>query len=133
MPDALRRVVSRMLLSPEDTVAVAGSVMVRNSRESLIAAAQTWDYFLGIGSIKREQALLQGTLVAQGAFSVYDTEALQTSGGWPDCIGEDIVMTWALLARGGPHELRADGDRLHGGAGDAADVRAPAPPLGARA
>jgi biofilm PGA synthesis N-glycosyltransferase PgaC len=101
MPDALRRVVSRMLLSPDDTVAVAGSVMVRNSRESLIAAAQTWDYFLGIGSIKREQALLQGTLVAQGAFSVYDTEALKTSGGWPDCIGEDIVMTWALLARGG--------------------------------
>jgi biofilm PGA synthesis N-glycosyltransferase PgaC len=101
MPDALRRVVSRMLLAPDDTVAVAGSVMVRNSRESLIAAAQTWDYFLGIGSIKREQALLQGTLVAQGAFSVYDTEALKTSGGWPDCIGEDIVMTWALLARGG--------------------------------
>ena len=101
MPDALRRIVSRMLLAPDDTVAVAGSVMVRNSRESLIAAAQTWDYFLGIGSIKREQALLQGTLVAQGAFSVYDTEALQTSGGWPDCIGEDIVMTWALLARGG--------------------------------
>ncbi len=101
MPDALRRVVSRMLLAPDDTVAVAGSVMVRNSRESLIAAAQTWDYFLGIGSIKREQALLQGTLVAQGAFSVYDAEALKTSGGWPDCIGEDIVMTWALLARGG--------------------------------
>jgi poly-beta-1,6-N-acetyl-D-glucosamine synthase len=101
MPDALRRVVSRMLLSPDDTVAVAGSVMVRNSRESLVTAAQTWDYFLGIGSIKREQALLQGTLVAQGAFSVYDTEALQASGGWPDCIGEDIVMTWALLARGG--------------------------------
>jgi poly-beta-1,6-N-acetyl-D-glucosamine synthase len=101
MPDALRRIVSRMLLAPDDTVAVAGSVMVRNSRESLIAAAQTWDYFLGIGSIKREQALLQGTLVAQGAFSVYDTEALKTSGGWPDCIGEDIVMTWALLARGG--------------------------------
>ncbi|HEV2998122.1 MAG TPA: glycosyltransferase family 2 protein [Solirubrobacteraceae bacterium] len=101
MPDALRRIVSRMLLSPNDTVAVAGSVMVRNSRESLITAAQTWDYFLGIGSIKRQQALLQATLVAQGAFSVYDTEALRAAGGWPDCIGEDIVMTWALLDRGG--------------------------------
>jgi len=101
MPDALRRIVSRMLLSPEDTVAVAGSVMVRNSRASLITAAQTWDYFLGIGSIKRQQALLQATLVAQGAFSVYDTRALRDAGGWPDCIGEDIVMTWALLERGG--------------------------------
>jgi biofilm PGA synthesis N-glycosyltransferase PgaC len=101
MPDALRRIVSRMLLSPADTVAVAGSVMVRNSRDSLVTAAQTWDYFLGIGSIKRQQALLQATLVAQGAFSVYDTQALRAAGGWPDCIGEDIVMTWALLERGG--------------------------------
>jgi poly-beta-1,6-N-acetyl-D-glucosamine synthase len=101
MPDALRRVVSRMLLSPSDTVAVAGSVMVRNSRMNLVTAAQTWDYFLGIGSIKRQQALLQATLVAQGAFSVYDVEALRAARGWPDCIGEDIVMTWALLERGG--------------------------------
>jgi poly-beta-1,6-N-acetyl-D-glucosamine synthase len=101
MPDALRRIVSRMLLSPADTVAVAGSVMVRNSRASWVTAAQTWDYFLGIGSIKRQQALLQATLVAQGAFSVYHARALRAAGGWPDCIGEDIVMTWALLDRGG--------------------------------
>jgi biofilm PGA synthesis N-glycosyltransferase PgaC len=101
MPDALRRIVARMLLAPADTVAVAGSVMVRNSRASLVTAAQTWDYFLGIGSIKRQQALLQATLVAQGAFSVYDTEALRAAKGWPDCIGEDIVMTWALLEQGG--------------------------------
>jgi poly-beta-1,6-N-acetyl-D-glucosamine synthase len=101
MPDALRRIVARMLLSPPDTVAVAGAVMVRNSRSSLITQAQTWDYFLGIGSIKRQQALLQATLVAQGAFSVYETAALRAAGGWPDCIGEDIVMTWAMLERGG--------------------------------
>jgi biofilm PGA synthesis N-glycosyltransferase PgaC len=67
----------------------------------VVTAAQTWDYFLGIGSIKRQQALLQATLVAQGAFSVYDTQALRAAGGWPDCIGEDIVLTWALLDRGG--------------------------------
>jgi biofilm PGA synthesis N-glycosyltransferase PgaC len=101
MPDALRRLVARMLLSPADIVAVAGSVMVRNSRANVVTAAQTWDYFLGIGSIKRQQALLQATLVAQGAFSVYDTQALRAAGGWPDCIGEDIVLTWALLDRGG--------------------------------
>lgn len=101
MPGALRRIVARMLLSPADTVAVAGSVMVRNSRAGIVAAAQTWDYFLGIGSIKRQQALLQATLVAQGAFSAYDAQALRAAGGWPDCIGEDIVMTWALLNAGG--------------------------------
>jgi poly-beta-1,6-N-acetyl-D-glucosamine synthase len=101
MPGALRRIAARMLLAPSNTVAVAGSVMVRNSRGGIAAAAQTWDYFLGIGSIKRQQALLQSTLVAQGAFSVYDTVALRAVNGWPDCIGEDIVMTWALLDQGG--------------------------------
>ncbi len=101
MPGALRRIVARMLISPSDTAAIAGSVMVRNSRRGLFAAAQSWDYFLGIGSIKRQQALLQGTLVAQGAFSLYETSALRAAEGWPDCIGEDIVMTWALLDAGG--------------------------------
>jgi poly-beta-1,6-N-acetyl-D-glucosamine synthase len=101
MPGALRRVVGRLLLSPPDTTAVAGCVLVGNSRASALTSAQEWDYFLGISSIKREQALLQGTLVAQGAFSVYDTAALRRVGGWPDRIGEDIVLTWALLREGG--------------------------------
>jgi biofilm PGA synthesis N-glycosyltransferase PgaC len=101
MPGALLRIASRMLLAPDDTVAVAGSVLARNSRASMLAKAQEWDYFLGIGSIKRQQALLQATLVAQGAFSAYDAEALRDAGGWPNCIGEDIVMTWALLEKGG--------------------------------
>jgi biofilm PGA synthesis N-glycosyltransferase PgaC len=51
--------------------------------------------------VKRQQALLQGTLVAQGAFSIYRTDALRQVGGWPDRIGEDIVLTWALIGRGG--------------------------------
>ncbi len=101
MPGALRRVVARLLSEPEDTVAVAGSVLVRNSRSGPVGAAQSWDYFLGIGSIKRQQALLQATLVAQGAFSVYVAAALREAGAWPDTIGEDIVMTWALLDQGG--------------------------------
>ncbi len=45
--------------------------------------------------------------MAQGAFSVYDTTALRAAGGWPDCIGEDIVMTWALLDARRAHDLRA--------------------------
>jgi biofilm PGA synthesis N-glycosyltransferase PgaC len=100
MPTALRRIVARYLDSPSDTRAVAGTVLVRNSRHNALTSAQEWDYFLGIASIKREQALLQGTLVAQGAFSVYDTAAVRDAGGWPDKIGEDIVLTWALLANG---------------------------------
>ncbi len=101
MTYSLKRAVARMLASPPDTVAVAGAVLVRNSRENLLTRAQEWDYFLGIASVKRGQALLQGTLVAQGAFSVYDTTALKLAGGWPNRIGEDIVLTWRLLLGGG--------------------------------
>ncbi len=101
MPYALRRAVARMLSSPPDTVAVAGSVLVRNSRAGALARVQEWDYFLAIASVKRQQALFQGTLVAQGAFSVYRTEAVRRAGGWPNKIGEDIVLTWALIGNGG--------------------------------
>jgi biofilm PGA synthesis N-glycosyltransferase PgaC len=101
MPWSLKHAVARYLQSPPDTVAVAGSVLARNSRGNLLARMQEWDYFLAIASVKRQQALLQGTLVAQGAFSIYRTEALKEVGGWPDRIGEDIVLTWAMIRHGG--------------------------------
>jgi biofilm PGA synthesis N-glycosyltransferase PgaC len=101
MASALQRVVARLLISPPDTVAVAGAVFVRNSRQNFITRAQEWDYFLGIASVKRQQGLFQGTMVAQGAFSVYRTAALRQVGGWPDRIGEDIVLTWAMMREGG--------------------------------
>jgi biofilm PGA synthesis N-glycosyltransferase PgaC len=44
--------------------------------------------------------MYHGTLVAQGAFSVYRADALREVGGWPDTVGEDIVLTWALLKKG---------------------------------
>lgn len=61
---------------------------------------QEWDYFHGIAIVKRTQSLFQGTLVAQGAFSIYRREALEEVGGWPITVGEDIVLTWALLEGG---------------------------------
>jgi poly-beta-1,6-N-acetyl-D-glucosamine synthase len=100
-PEALQRIVARLLISPPDTVAVAGAVFVRNSRNNIITRAQEWDYFLGIASVKRQQGLFQGTMVAQGAFSLYRTAALKAVGGWPDRIGEDIVLTWAMMQAGG--------------------------------
>jgi biofilm PGA synthesis N-glycosyltransferase PgaC len=101
MPASIQRLVARLLLSPPDTVAVAGAVFVHNSRHNFITRAQEWDYFLGIASVKRQQGLFQGTMVAQGAFSVYRTAALNEVGGWPDRIGEDIVLTWAMMREGG--------------------------------
>ena len=98
--DSLKEIVERFLSDPPDTMAVAGAVLVRNSRASLVTAAQEWDYFHGISAVKRMQSMYHGTLVAQGAFSLYRRSALETVGGWPESVGEDIVMTWAMLERG---------------------------------
>ncbi len=99
-PEALRRLVSRLESAPPDTVAVAGAVLVRNSRANYLARMQEWDYYLGIAAVKRMQGLYQSTLVAQGAFSLYRTDEVMRVGGWPDAIGEDIVVTWRLLEDG---------------------------------
>ena len=98
--DAVKNLVARYLSDPKKTKAVAGTILIRNSRENWITRAQEWDYFLGIASIKRIQSLFQGTLVAQGAFSLYDRAALNQMGGWPNTVGEDIVLTWKLLNLG---------------------------------
>jgi len=98
--DALRNLVERYLSDPPDTKAVAGTMLVRNSRINWVTKAQEWDYFDGIAAIKRMQSFYHGTLVAQGAFSIYDRKALEEVGGWVECVGEDIVLTWAMLARG---------------------------------
>ena len=98
--DAINFLVSRMNSSPEDVVAVAGSMLVSNCRDNLLAKVQEWDYFLSIASIKRMQGLYQGTLVAQGAFSLYKTDTVKRLGGWSDAIGEDIVLTWKMLKEG---------------------------------
>lgn len=98
--DSLTEIVERYLSDPSGTAAVAGAVLVRNSRATLITQAQEWDYFHGISAVKRMQSMYHGTLVAQGAFSLYRKDALKEVGGWPDSVGEDIVMTWAMLQKG---------------------------------
>ncbi|WP_222931883.1 glycosyltransferase [Sphingomonas sabuli] len=98
-PDALTDIVERILSDPEGTAAVAGAILVRNSRESIMTGVQEWDYFHGIAAVKRMQSMYHGTLVAQGAFSIYRKQALIDVGGWPECVGEDIVLSWALLNR----------------------------------
>jgi len=98
--NALRRLVERYLSDPPNTASVAGAVLVRNSRVNLVTRMQEWDYFHGIAAVKRLQSLFQGTLVAQGAFSLYRTDILRVVGGWPECVGEDIVLTWAILRDG---------------------------------
>ena len=100
LKDGIKHLVGRYLSDPPNTKAVAGEILIRNSRENWITKAQEWDYFLGIASIKRIQSLFQGTLVAQGAFSLYDRKTLLEMGGWPEMVGEDIVLTWKILLAG---------------------------------
>lgn len=99
LTSALRKIVDKLYAGPAGTVAVAGSVYVKNSRKNWITRIQEWDYFHAIAIIKRTQSLFQGTLVAQGAFSIYKKHALLEVGGWPETVGEDIVLTWALLSK----------------------------------
>lgn len=100
MKDSIKNLMARQLSSPDDIVATAGAVLTRNSRKNFWTKIQEWDYFLGISSIKRMQGMYGGTLVAQGAYSVYKTEKIREIGGYPDVIGEDIVITWLLLEKG---------------------------------
>ena len=97
---AIRLQIARLESSPPEVAAVAGCVLVRNSRSTFWSRLQTWDYFLGIASVKRMQGLFQTTLVAQGAFSLYRATSLRDAGGWPDAIGEDIVLTWKIMEQG---------------------------------
>jgi biofilm PGA synthesis N-glycosyltransferase PgaC len=98
--NGIQNLVGRRMADPANTRAVAGAILIRNSRQNWLTKAQEWDYFLGIAAIKRIQSLFQGTLVAQGAFSVYDREVLLEVGGWPETVGEDIVLTWKILHAG---------------------------------
>lgn len=99
-PQALRRLIARFMMEPPDTAAVAGCVLARNSRDTFMTRMQEWDYFIAINSVKRQQAMYQGTLVAEGAFSAFHKRRLIESEGWPNVIGEDIVLTWEFLAKG---------------------------------
>ncbi len=74
-----------------------GALVAAEPTRNLLTRMQGWDYRLGINGVKRTQAAYNSALVAQGAFSAYWTDDLRAVGGWPDAIGEDIVLTWTLM------------------------------------
>jgi biofilm PGA synthesis N-glycosyltransferase PgaC len=97
--NAVQRIVARLVSNP-DFAAVAGHVLAKNERMSRLARMQAWDYMLAIAAVKRQQSFFQGTLVAQGSFSAFRRSAVEAVRGWRDRIGEDIVLTWALIKQG---------------------------------
>jgi poly-beta-1,6-N-acetyl-D-glucosamine synthase len=102
-PSSLTLLVERLQSTPQGqhTSACAGALVVENASTNLLTRMQGWDYRLGINAVKRMQSAYNSTLVAQGALSAYWTDDLRAVGGWPDAIGEDIVLTWTLLASRG--------------------------------
>ncbi len=79
------------------SVCVAGNLFVKNVKSTIFTKMQNYDYLISIAAIKRFQGSYNSTLVAQGAFSAYQTSAIRKIGGWRDCLGEDIVLTYQLL------------------------------------
>ena len=102
-PQALPRLVARVTSRPQNqhVCACAGALIVENATESFLTRMQGWDFRLGINGVKRTQAAYNSALVAQGAFSAYWTDDIRAVGGWPDAIGEDIVLTWSLMGSRG--------------------------------
>ncbi len=96
--NALTNITDQMLSG--EYAAVAGALMPKNMDDSFITKIQGWDYSIGIFGIKLLQSYYHSTLVAQGAFSIYRTSVVRELDGWRDCIGEDIVLTWAMLKKG---------------------------------
>ena len=99
-PLAIRNIMKKLTNSNEKTAATAGCLFVKNAKKSFITRLQEWDYTLGIFGVKLVQGNYNSTLVAQGAFSAYKTKMLKEIGGWKNCVGEDIVLTWQLLSKG---------------------------------
>ena len=99
-PLAIRNIMNKLVNSNKKTAATAGCLFVKNAKKSFITKLQEWDYTLGIFGVKLYQGNYNSTLVAQGAFSAYKTKILKQIGGWKNCVGEDIVLTWELLSQG---------------------------------
>jgi poly-beta-1,6-N-acetyl-D-glucosamine synthase len=101
--ESLTYLAARLLDAPQGqhASACAGALVPAHPRATGVTRMQQWDYRLGINGVKRMQAAYNSALVAQGAFSAYWTDDLRAVGGWPDAIGEDIVLTWAMMSERG--------------------------------
>ena len=100
--DALTAIVERLMARPRpDAVAVAGAVL----RAQL--AQEPADPRAGVGLFPRHR---RGEADAEPVpghagragrlLDLPKTRAGQEAGGWPDTVGEDIVLSWALLRKG---------------------------------
>ncbi|MGL4392435.1 MAG: glycosyltransferase, partial [Fusobacteriaceae bacterium] len=92
--NALNNIVETYMIH-ENIVAVAGNIKTINDK-TFMQKLQRYDYELAIFAVKTTQGMLNGVLVAQGAFSLYSGKHLREVA-YKEVVGEDIVLTWKLL------------------------------------
>ncbi len=99
-PSAIRMLVARLLRSPADTAAVSAHVLVRNHRNGRLAEAVAHGYSLSVHASQRLHGLFQAPLVAEGACSLYRTDAVRAVGGWTRDDADGVTLAWQFLERG---------------------------------
>lgn len=95
--------IERLLPAFEDpeVVAACGSVIPRRVR-TVWERGRYVEYLFAFTFYKRIQEAYGAPLIASGCFSMYRTDALRESGGWPTrTLAEDMDLTWSFYERGG--------------------------------
>ena len=102
-PQSLTRLVVRVTRTPQGqhVCACAGGLVAENPQGDIRHSDAAVG--LPVGDQRREADAggVQHCTRCSGAFSAYRTSDLRAVGGWPDAIGEDIVLTWTMLAHAG--------------------------------
>ena len=76
--NAICRIMQRITSS--GAACVAGNLLVKDA-VTFTQKMQIYDYLISIAAVKRFQGSYASTLVAQGAFSAYETRAVRGVGG----------------------------------------------------
>jgi poly-beta-1,6-N-acetyl-D-glucosamine synthase len=79
---------------------VAGNVLIRNWRDSVIAQLQALEYAIAIDINKRWTDARNATLQASGAVGAFRKQALIDIGGWEQQLGEDTDLSLRMIKAG---------------------------------
>ncbi len=79
---------------------VAGNIIVRNPRASLVTACQAIEYMISISQGKQAANITDQMSCVSGAFGAFRREALQRVGGLDSGGGEDLDVTLKLRMAG---------------------------------
>lgn len=95
---AIRNILRRF--ADPDVGAVAGSVLVRNEKASLLTGLQAIEYLIAISLGKQAMDRLDLVSCISGAFGAFRREAYEENGGYDAEGGEDLDLTLSLRESG---------------------------------